>query len=151
LLASGWEDVVRLMALLATVVTASAPMAAFAQTSSMVCRFEPRNMFFGTTSPGGDENRQPSDRYCPVRLTRSGSVVTGEELCPGMTIQKAFKGTVVANPAYSGNVIVLWTDQPSASASLWAISFERREVGVSYAFSAQFTEVGAQWLKCSAE
>ncbi len=120
-----------------------------AQTRSMVCRFLPGNAFFSTGSPEGDQNEQPANRYCPVRITMTGGQVRGEELCPGETVPKAFRGTVVANQAYPGNVIVLWADDLIASASLWAISFERKEVGVSYAFAAQYTEAGAQWLKCS--
>ena len=130
-------------------ITFTLAVQAEAQSQSMVCKFLPRNAYFGTTSPEGGHNELPPNRHCPVRITMEGNEVKGEKLCPEGTIPKAFKGTAMANRAYPGNVIVLWADNTLASASLWAISFERREVGVSYAFSAHYTEVGAQWLRCS--
>jgi hypothetical protein len=115
----------------------------------MVCKFLPGNAYFGTNSPQGTQNEIEPNRHCPVRITMEGSEVKGEELCTSGTVRKAFKGIVVANPAYQGNIIVLWANDTLAEASLWAISFERREVGISYAFAAHYTEVGAQWMRCT--
>jgi hypothetical protein len=128
---------------------AGATISAQAQAQSMVCTFLPTNAYFETRNPSGGRNELPANKYCPVRITMIGREVKGEELCPGGIVPKAFKGVVVANSQYPGNVIVLWANETAAEAGLWAISFERREVGVSYAFAAHFTEVGAQWLRCS--
>jgi hypothetical protein len=137
-------------ATLLAVFAATPALAQHAQTSqSMVCRFLPNNMYRSAEEPEGREKRISADKYCPVRLSLQGSTVKGEELCPdGVVAKDNFKGIVVSNPAYRGNVIVLWANDTAAEASLWAISFERREVGVSYAFLAHYTEVGAQWLRC---
>ncbi len=92
-------------------------------------------------------SRQPGTVLSAYRW--SGKEVRGEEICHDRTVRKAFDGVVVANSAYPGNVIVLWTNEIAASASLWAISFTRKEVGVAFAFSAHFNEAGAQWMKCT--
>lgn len=127
----------------------SSVSAAHAQSRSMVCKFLPGNAYFGTANPEGDQNGIDPNRHCPVRITMEGGEVKGEELCTSGPVRKAFKGIVVANPAYQGNVIVLWANDTLAEAGLWAISFERREVGVSYAFAAHYTEIGAQWMRCT--
>jgi hypothetical protein len=121
---------------------------ALAQATSMTCRFLPGNAFFSSYNPRGERNEIDPNRHCPVRLTLEGRSVRGEELCAGLPVPKGFKGTVVANGAYPGNIIVLWSNETAAEAQLWAISFERREVAVSMAFAAQHTEAGAQWMMC---
>ena len=120
-----------------------------AAAQTMICRHLPKNVFFSSKQPLGDENELGPDRYCPVRLTLSNEQVKGDELCPTGTVPKSFVGTVIANRAYPGNVIVLWRSDPMfAEAALWAISFERKEVGVAYAFAAHYTEVGSTWWRC---
>jgi hypothetical protein len=122
----------------------------FAAAQTMVCRHLPKNVFFSSQQPGGDQNELGPDRYCPVRLTLGNGEVKGQELCPTGTVPKRFVGTIIANPAYRGNVIVLWkADAMFAEAALWAISFERKEIGVAYAFAAHYTEVGTTWWRCS--
>jgi hypothetical protein len=135
--------------ILSTLVAVVLLLPTHAQAQTMVCRFLPGNAYFSTNTPEGGRNEIPASRYCPVRISMVGKEVRGEEICAGLTVQKAFRGTVVANPAYPGNVIVLWTNEIGTSAALWSISFTRKEVGVAFAFSAHYSEVGGQWLKCT--
>ena len=57
---------------------------------------------------------------------------------------------VAANDVYArkGNIIAIQSNDLFAEATLWSISFERREIAVSLGFSAHYTEGGVQWKQC---
>jgi len=56
---------------------------------------------------------------------------------------------VVFNDVYArkGNIIAMQSNDLFGEATLWSISFERREVAVSLGFSAHYTEGGVQWMQ----
>ena len=130
-----------------TALIISWPASINAQPHSMVCKFHPTNISRSTENPEGNKSELSKDYLIQFTLN-DGELIKKEMHSQGI-IETKLK-IVSANDVYArkGNVIAMQSNDLMAEATLWSISFERREVAVSFGFSAHYTEGGVEWMQC---
>jgi len=123
------------------------PASINAQPHSMMCKFHPTNMYRSTENPDGVKSEISKD-YLIQFILNDGELIKKEMHSQGI-IETKMK-IVAANDVYArkGNIIAIQSNDLFAEATLWSISFERREVAISLGFSAHYTEGGVQWMQC---
>ena len=130
-----------------TVLIISWPASNNTQSHSMVCKYHPTNIYRSTENPEGNKSELSKDYL--VQFTLNDRELIKKEMHPQGIIETKLR-IVSANEIYArkGNVIAMQSNDLWATATLWSISFERREVAVSFGFSAHYTEGGVEWMKC---